>query len=342
MNNETYFEFDNELYEGYTTVPNYILNDTRLTYKAVGVYVQILQYRNTGKHKVYIKSLANYRTDKKSAVSSAINELIETGYVTKHQLRNEKGHIKGVKYIIRSKPLINVEISTSQPKADFLTSENPTSDNQPLKIKYNKNKINKKQNYIATQSEDKPLVVDKNENVDLIESNTHLLLDSKNKKDKVSKWNKDRLLKAIDIFKDRQGEYFSLLEKIYKDDKNFAPKTNSKGSSAPKVKTKFHNINETYSNYSPDELKEVIKESQKNKFKTPQDTKSDKSIDNKNKTSENANKYVIDAWAINVIENKSNMSVKDLSIEEILEIADKVGVKLELDESAGAYMLAFR
>src|SRR5699024_3405599 len=38
-------------------------------------------------------------------------------------------------------------------------------------------------------------------NKEIIESNTHLILDSNNKKIKVSKWNKDRLLKAIDIFK---------------------------------------------------------------------------------------------------------------------------------------------
>jgi hypothetical protein len=35
----------------------------------------------------------------------------------------------------------------------------------------------------------------------------------------------------------------------------------------PQVKTKFHNINESFRNYSPDELKQIIKESQKSKFK---------------------------------------------------------------------------
>lgn len=209
-----------------------------------------------------------------------------------------------------------------------------------------------KETSLATQTENKSPVVNekpktdfmtsvKNENAKLIEDNTHLLLDSKNKINKVSKWNKDRLLKAIDIFKDRQGEYFSLLEKIYKDDKNFAPKTNSKGSSAPKVKTKFHNINETYSNYSPDELKEVIKESQKNKFKTAQDTKDDKYINNDNKNAENQNKYVIDPWALNAIQNKSNVSLEGMTTSEILYIADTVGIKLELDKDLGAYMLAF-
>lgn len=115
---------------------------------------------------------------------------------------------------------------------------------------------------LATQSEDKPLVV--NTNKELIESNTHLLLDSDNKQKKVAQWNKDRLLKAIEIFKEREGQYFTLLEKIYKDDKNFAP--NSKGSSSPKVKTRFHNINETFKNYQPDKLEGLLKESQKDKF----------------------------------------------------------------------------
>lgn len=37
INNETYFEFDEDLGIGFTTTPNYILNDTRLSYKALGI-----------------------------------------------------------------------------------------------------------------------------------------------------------------------------------------------------------------------------------------------------------------------------------------------------------------
>ena len=115
----------------------------------------------------------------------------------------------------------------------------------------------------TTQSVDKPLVAETNK--ELIENNTHLILDSKNKQNKASKWNKDRLLKAIDIFKEQQGEYFSLLEKIYNDDKNFVSKSNN-SSSVPKVKTRFHNISQRYANYEPDELEKLLKESQQDKF----------------------------------------------------------------------------
>ncbi len=122
---------------------------------------------------------------------------------------------------------------------------------------------------ITTQSVDKPLVVETNK--ELIENNTHLILDSKNKQNKASKWNKDRLLKAIDIFKEQQGEYFSLLEKIYNDDKNFVSKSND-NSSIPKVKTRFHNISQRYANYEPDELEKLLKEGQKDKFENKDNT----------------------------------------------------------------------
>lgn len=118
---------------------------------------------------------------------------------------------------------------------------------------------------LATQSEDKPLVV--NTNKKIIESNTHLLLDSENKQKKVSNWKKDRLLKAIDLFKERDGQYFSLLEKIYKDDRNFVPET--KGSCNKKPLTRFHNINQTFDKYSDSELIDIINENQKNKFGDP-------------------------------------------------------------------------
>ena len=101
-----------------------------------------------------------------------------------------------------------------------------------------------------------------NKNIELIENRTHLKAMSKNMKNKVSKWNTERLEKAIDIFINQEGIYFSLLEKIYKDDKNFVIKSND----VPKVKTRFHNINESFRNYGSEELKEIVKQSQAEKF----------------------------------------------------------------------------
>ena len=107
-----------------------------------------------------------------------------------------------------------------------------------------------------------------NKNIKLIENRTHLKAMSDNMKRKASKWNIERLDKAIDIFISKEGQYFSLLEKIYKDDKNFVPKVNTKSNNDPKFKTRFHNINERYNEYEPDELERLLRESQKDKFET--------------------------------------------------------------------------
>lgn len=106
-----------------------------------------------------------------------------------------------------------------------------------------------------------------NTNKEIIEVNTHLIIDSSNKEYKIKKWKKDRLLKAIDIFKKQEGVYFSLLEKIYKDDKNFAI-YESVTTEVKQVKNRFHNLeNESFRNYSPDELEKLLLENQKGKFK---------------------------------------------------------------------------
>ena len=49
---------------------------------------------------------------------------------------------------------------------------------------------------------------------------------------------------------------------------NKLSKTNSTSNKAiPTVKTRFHNINQTFNKYSPDELEKILQESQKDKFK---------------------------------------------------------------------------
>ena len=288
LNNETYFEFDEELDTGFTTIPNYILNDTNLTYKAVGVYVQILQYRNTGKHKVYLKSLANYRKDRKTAVSTALKELEEYGYITRHYIRNEKGHIKGIKYIVRMKPIVQtIENTTLQPKAENLTSDNLTSENTTLKIKYNKNKINKKENIDV---DDAPEKTHQEKVIDLYKS---FKLERRVMPHTLKLLNKYSEYFNLDVFEyifiqasedsvDKKYNYIKTLLEDYFDNKVFTmndltqynqkyKESNKKTKSTTKkeskqVKTRFHNVNDHTKNYTPDELEKLLKENQDTKF----------------------------------------------------------------------------
>ena len=143
FSNETYFELDGSFKEGFTVVPNYILNNRNLSYKAVGLYVQILQYQNSPTHKIYMSSLQTYKTDKESSVRSGINELINEGFLTSEAIRNERGQLKGKRYIVHAKP---IEKTTIEPKRENPVSENPVSENivRKSKIGYKENK--KKEN----------------------------------------------------------------------------------------------------------------------------------------------------------------------------------------------------
>lgn len=124
--NETTFVFSNE-FTGFTTIPNTILNDKRLSYKALGIYCQILQFQNSPNHKLYQKTLVKLKKDGRESISSGIKELIELGYLKKEQLKNENGKFYGVKYTVFLNPkqnnfdekTDNINCSSENGKSEF-------------------------------------------------------------------------------------------------------------------------------------------------------------------------------------------------------------------------------
>ena len=147
--------------------------------------------KNANGWKVYQSTLVSDKNGR-TKVMNGMKELIEKGWIEKVQLRDEKGRLNGVKYIIRSMP------TAFQPKSENPTSENPisekpTSENVPLQIKTNTNKENtnkKNTNKYTTQQQ----VACSNSDVSLnssciteIENNTHLKLSNSQFK-KVSNW----------------------------------------------------------------------------------------------------------------------------------------------------------
>ena len=91
-----------------------------------------------------------------------------------------------------------------------------------------------KSSSVVEEKQNKSNLEVKDTNKEIIESRTHLVLDSDNKKYKVKKWKTDRLEKAIEIFIAEEGTYFSFLEKIYKDDRNFVSKVNNESKTKSK------------------------------------------------------------------------------------------------------------
>ena len=137
MKNETEFEFDEILGMGFTTVPNGIF-ESDLTFNAIGIYCTIIKMKNANGWKVYQSTLVSDKNGR-TKVMNGMKELIEKGWIEKVQLRDEKGRLNGVKYIIRSMPTAFLPKS-EKPTSGNPTSEKPNSDNVPLQIKTNTNK----------------------------------------------------------------------------------------------------------------------------------------------------------------------------------------------------------
>lgn len=143
FNNETEFVFSNE-FAGFTTIPNYIFNVRTLSFKAVGIYCQILQFQNSPDHKIYIKSLTALKSDGKASVAAGLQELIEAGFLSKEQLRDSKGKMAGIRYTVYMKPIKSID-STENRKSE--SGEDTLSLSENRKPEIGKSEIGKSDTY---------------------------------------------------------------------------------------------------------------------------------------------------------------------------------------------------
>jgi len=118
----------------YTVISNYPLRDSRLSLKACALLCKMLC--NTDTWDYSITGMAAMCKDGKSAVSSAMKELEQYGYLVRKQHRNEKGQIVDTEYIIYESPELNVEYMQKQAEPAesaepgfFSASEEPPAEN---------------------------------------------------------------------------------------------------------------------------------------------------------------------------------------------------------------------
>jgi hypothetical protein len=92
-----------ENYENYVKMPNYHLRDSRLSYKARGLFSVILNlpddWHLTQKGLILISD-----KDGDSSVRSAIKELLDLGYLTRERVREKDGTLGEIQYHIHPNP----------------------------------------------------------------------------------------------------------------------------------------------------------------------------------------------------------------------------------------------
>ena len=284
-NNSTEFKAMGNLAEGYTVVPNGVMNDiVNIGADAFTVLIKIFQFINNPNHKISVQGLSTQTGLSKNRVSKAINKLRDLGYIVREP--KKRGNLTiGYTYFVYDKPIENTNVYRNPQIKD---SENNDSENVDTN-KENKKKENKKK-------ENKVVVVE-NEN-----SNLNMLLNLCNQyqiQKKITPTLK-RLLESYSnrisvevfeqIFIDASSENvkskYRYIEQVLKtlDEKNIKTideyvkdkesfknnKANTKKmkNDTKKLNPKIHNFSgsRNFAKYDADELEKKLLESQKGKF----------------------------------------------------------------------------
>ena len=108
----------------FSIVSNVLLRDKRLSLRARGLLVFMLSLSDTWEYS--ITGLANATGESTGKVSSCLKELEKFGYLTRERIRNAKGQMDRIEYILRESPL------SENPDAEKPTQEKPSVENPTL------------------------------------------------------------------------------------------------------------------------------------------------------------------------------------------------------------------
>lgn len=118
----------------YTIIDNNIFKNQKLSLKGKGMICTMLSLPDNWEFSE--EGLTQLSNDSRTGIRSTLNELMEYGYLTRKQLKDEKGKFANMEYTIYEDPLYQNP-----------TSEKPTSENVHNKVLNNKELNNK---YITT------------------------------------------------------------------------------------------------------------------------------------------------------------------------------------------------
>ena len=121
----------------YTSIDNGLFLDKSLSMKAKGLLAQILSLPDEWHYS--ISGLTSLFSDGRDAVNSAINELVEHGYIVRTQVFDDNGKFAGYDYDIYENPQENTGAVAGFPFTEKPFTEKPFTENQAL---LNTNRLN--------------------------------------------------------------------------------------------------------------------------------------------------------------------------------------------------------
>lgn len=121
-----------ELDSHFTTIPNAWLRDGRISLKARGLLAMILSHRVGWR--ITLASLAKQNPEGRDAITSAIKELEEYGYMKRRRTHDERGKFAGFDYILTSAPFSeNPHMYADYPNTGEPNTGEPNTGNPPPK-----------------------------------------------------------------------------------------------------------------------------------------------------------------------------------------------------------------
>jgi hypothetical protein len=126
MSNKLNFKFDRD----FTVVPNILLKDKRLSYKAKGIFLQIISVPENWQFS--IAGLAAMAKESRSAITSGVEELIACGYLEWLKFNNARGQF-----------CVEVNVFLPEPYQVLPDGEITAGENTTRQNVHNKELINK-------------------------------------------------------------------------------------------------------------------------------------------------------------------------------------------------------
>ena len=111
----------------FTTIDNNIFKNKNLSNKATGLLCLMLSLPDNWDFT--IEGLMSFKTDNRTAIRTALQELEKEGYLKRTRERNDKGVLEGTIYDIYEVPKFENQ-TQAEPKSEKPTLEKPTLENR--------------------------------------------------------------------------------------------------------------------------------------------------------------------------------------------------------------------
>lgn len=103
----------------FTTLPNELIRDPRISWKALGILVFVLSLPDN--FRLRLSHLSKQKTSGRDATRTGIKELQMAGYLRIQRERGERGKFSHTTWLVSDQP------DLSSPRSDFPTAVSPTS-----------------------------------------------------------------------------------------------------------------------------------------------------------------------------------------------------------------------